>query len=206
MKALHSRPAAALIAGIALTLGALGALVPVGPALAADAGSTYVPLSPTRILDTRDGTGRGGVTGPIPAGGTAELTVTGLAGVPATGVEAVTLNVTATNGTALDSYLTVFPTGAIRPLASNLNFNAGKTVPNLVMARVGDGGKVTIYNNSGTADVVADLQGWYASPINALGLALRSPGAGPSAGYPCGCRRLFRAGPGDWRRRAHPRR
>ena len=28
---------------------------------------------------------------------------------------------------------------------------------------------MTIYNNSGTADVVADLQGWYASPINALG-------------------------------------
>ena len=169
VKALQSRPAAALIAGIALTLGTLGVLVPTGPALAADAGSTYVPLSPTRILDTRDGTGRSGVSGPIPAGGTLELTVTGLAGVPATGVEAVTLNVTATNGTALDSYLTVFPTGAIRPLASNLNFNAGKTVPNLVMARVGEGGKVTIYNNSGTADVVADLQGWYASPINALG-------------------------------------
>jgi hypothetical protein len=169
VKAPQFKPAAALIAGIALTLGALGALVPVSPALAADAGSTYVPLSPTRILDTRDGTGRGGISGPIPAGGTVELTVTALVGVPATGVEAVTLNVTATNGTALDSYLTVFPTGAIRPLASNLNFNAGKTVPNLVMARVGNGGKVTIYNNSGTADVVADLQGWYASPINALG-------------------------------------
>ena len=63
MKALQSRLAAALIAGIALTLGALGALVPVGPAVAADAGSTYVPLSPTRILDTRDGTGRGGSVG-----------------------------------------------------------------------------------------------------------------------------------------------
>ena len=42
MKALQSRPATALIAGIALTLGALGALVPVGPALAADADEVCV--------------------------------------------------------------------------------------------------------------------------------------------------------------------
>jgi len=154
---------------MALTLGTLGALGTTGPALAADAGSTYVPLSPARIMDTRDGTGRAGVIGPIPDGGAVELTVVGVGGVPASNVEAVALNVTATNGTALDSYLTVFPTGTNRPLASNLNFNAGKTVPNLVMARVGSGGKVTIYNNSGTADVVADVQGWYASPVDPVG-------------------------------------
>ena len=63
----------------------------------------------------------------------------------------------------------MFPTGTDRPLASNLKLNAGKTVPNLVMARVGTGGKVTTYNNSGTADVVADVQGWYASPVNPVG-------------------------------------
>jgi len=162
-------PAAALIAGLALTFGTVGLLGGAGSAVAADAGTTYVPLAPARILDTRDGTGRGGVTGPISSGGTVELMVVGVAGVPASGVEAVALNVTAVNGTALDSYLTVFPTGTNRPLASNLNFNAGKSVPNLVMARVGTGGKVTIYNNNGSADVVADLQGWYASPVNPVG-------------------------------------
>jgi hypothetical protein len=169
VKGLKTRPAAALIAGMALTLGSMGLISGAGPAAAADAGSTYVPLSPARVLDTRIGTGRGGVTGPIPGGTAIELTVVGVAGVPATGVDAVALNVTATNGTAIDSYLTVYPTGADRPLASNLNFNAGKTVPNLVMARVGAGGKVTIYNNSGIADVVADVQGWYASPVNPVG-------------------------------------
>ena len=166
MKGPTSRPAAALVAGLALTFGLLGGA---GPAGAADAGSTYVPLSPARVLDTRDGTGRGGIIGPIASGGTVDLTVVGVAGVPAAGVEAVALNVTAVNGTALDSYLTVFPTGADRPLASNLNFNARKTVPNLVMARVGAGGKVTIYNNNGSADVVADVQSWYASPVNPVG-------------------------------------
>lgn len=169
VKGLRFRPAAALIAGLALTFGAVGLLGGAGPAVAADAGSTYVPLSPARVLDTRDGTGRGGLTGPLSSGGTVELTVVGVAGVPASGVDAVALNVTAVNGTALDSYLTVFPTGTNRPLASNLNFNARKTVPNLVMARVGTGGKVTIYNNNGNADVVADVQGWYASAANPVG-------------------------------------
>jgi hypothetical protein len=169
VKGLTSRPAAALIAGMALTLGTMGLIGGAGPAAAADAGTTYVPLSPARVLDTRNGTGRGGVIGPIGGGGAVELTVVGVGGVPASNVEAVALNVTATNGTAVDSYLTVFPTGTDRPLASNLNFNAHKTVPNLVMARVGAGGKVTIYNNSGSADVVADVQGWYASPVNPVG-------------------------------------
>jgi len=131
VKGLNSRPAAALIAGLALIFGTVGLLGGAGPAVAADAGTTYVPLSPARILDTRDGTGRGGLTGPISGGGPVELTVVGIVGVPASGVEAVALNVTAVNGTALDSYLTVFPTGNERPLASNLNFNARKAVPTL---------------------------------------------------------------------------
>jgi len=85
---------------MAMTLGTVGVLGSAGPALAADAGSTYVPLSPARILDTRDGTGRGGVSGPIPGGTSVELTVIGVGGVPASDVQAVALNVTATNGTA----------------------------------------------------------------------------------------------------------
>ena len=145
------------------------------------AASTYVAVTPARILDTRDGTGR--VRSGRPAGGTVEVAVTGVAGVPVRrrGRDPQRHR---HRRHAVDSYLTVFPTGAIRPLASNLNFNAGKTVPNLVMARVGERWKVTIYNNSGTADVVADLQGWYASPINALGVRYVAAGAGPGAGHP----------------------
>lgn len=169
MKGLRCRPAAALIAAVTILAGTLGVLGSPGPASAADAGTTYVPLSPARLLDTRDGTGRGGVVGPIGGGSAIELTVIGVGGVPLSGVEAVALNVTATNGTALESYLTVYPAGTNRPLASNLNFGTGKTIPNLVMARVGTGGRVAIYNNSGFADVVADVQGWYASPVNPVG-------------------------------------
>jgi hypothetical protein len=88
--------------------------------------------------------------------------------VPASGVAAVVLNVTATNATA-SSYLTVFPTGATRPTASNLNFVARQTVPNRVMVKVGTGGRITIYNFSGTTDVVADVGGWFTDAASTAG-------------------------------------
>ncbi|MDQ3897080.1 MAG: hypothetical protein M3326_07510 [Actinomycetota bacterium] len=135
-------------------------------------GSTYIPLTPARVLDTRDGTG--GTSTKVGEGGTIELKVVDVGGVPAAGGTAVALNVTATNVSGAESFLTVWPSGSSRPLASNLNFVAGQTVPNLVIARVGEGGKVAIYNNVGTVDVVADTQGYFAAPV-ASGTAL--PGA-----------------------------
>ncbi len=128
-------------------------------------GSTYVPLAPARVLDTRNGTG--GTSGPVGPGGTIELKVTDAGGVPAAGGTAVALNVTATNVSGAESYLTVWPSGSSRPLASNLNFIKDQTVPNLVIARVGEGGKVSIYNNLGNVDVVADTQGYFAAPVAA---------------------------------------
>ena len=47
-----------------------------------------------------------------------------------------------------------------RPLASNLNFVGGATVANLVVVRV-QNGKVSLYNNLGSTQVVADVQGWF---------------------------------------------
>lgn len=138
-------------------------------------GATYFPVAPARDLDTRNGIGTGGTIGRMGPGQTLELQVTGINGVPASGVAAVVLNVTAVDHTGPDSFLTVFPTpaplppGSIaspvllngRPLASNLNFVAGQTTPNLVIAQVGANGKVSIYNNAGSVDVAADVQGWF---------------------------------------------
>ncbi|HWI05559.1 MAG TPA: hypothetical protein VNT52_17265, partial [Acidimicrobiales bacterium] len=128
-------------------------------------GSTYIPLAPARILDTRVGTG--GTSAPVGPGGTIELKVTDAGGVPAAGGTAVALNVTATNVSGLESYLTVWPSGSSRPVASNLNFIQGQTVPNLVIARVGAEGRISIYNNVGNVDVVADTQGYFAAPVEA---------------------------------------
>jgi hypothetical protein len=109
-------------------------------------------------------------TGPIGPGQTLNLTVLGRGGVPATGVDAVALNVTAT-GASSDSYLTVWPTGSPRPTASNLNFSAGQTVPNMVVAKVGTSGQASIFNLAGSVDVVVDVLGWFPSGGSFVGLS-----------------------------------
>jgi len=58
-------------------------------------------------------------------------------------------------------YLTVYPAGAAGPTASNLNVSAGEQISNRVITEVGTGGQVEIYNHTGTADWVADVDGYY---------------------------------------------
>src|ERR1035437_349915 len=119
----------------------------------------YTSLTPSRLLDTR--TGVGAPAGAVAAGGTVHLQVTGRGGVPASGVSAVVLNVTVTAPTSGGS-ITVYGDGTPRPGVSNLNFVAGQTVPNLVIAPVGANGKVALYNGSGgTVQLIADVSGYY---------------------------------------------
>lgn len=95
-------------------------------------------------------------------GATLPLQVTGRGGVPASGVAAVALNVTSVNPSAT-SYLTAWPAGVARPLASNLNLTANRTVANMVFVKVGADGVVNLYNAAGRTDVVVDVAGWYAA-------------------------------------------
>lgn len=120
---------------------------------------TFHSLTPARILDTRDGTGE--VSGPVAPATAVDVQVTGRGGVPASGVGAVVLNVTATQPTAA-GFLTLFPSGSPLPPASNLNFVPGQSVPNLVVVRVGANGRVGMYNSSGHTHVIFDVAGWFA--------------------------------------------
>jgi Bacterial Ig-like domain (group 3) len=117
-------------------------------------------LTPDRLMDTRSNLG---ATGPVGAGATVKLKVAGVGPVPASGVGAVVLNVTVTAPTA-SSYVTVYPDGVTRPTASNLNFVAGQTVPNLVVATVGADGYVDFYNAVGNVQLIADVAGWLSTP------------------------------------------
>jgi hypothetical protein len=118
----------------------------------------YVPLPPTRILDTR--IGNGAPIGPVGPGATLTVQVSGRGGIPATIVSAVVLNVTVTNTTANGGYLIIYPTEDPRPLASNLNWNGGQTVPNLLEVGLGYSGRLNIYNGTGGADVIFDVAGY----------------------------------------------
>src|SRR5205085_2723780 len=112
----------------------------------------YVPVVPDRVLDTRSG------AQPQP-GQVVQLDVTGVGAsqVP-DDAAAVVLNVTGTNA-ASPGYVTVWPCGSAQPTASNLNLAAGGTSPNLVVSKIGDGGKVCLFTQS-SADLIADVAGY----------------------------------------------
>jgi IPT/TIG domain len=129
------------------------------PSSAGSAGQ-FVPVVPARIADTRAGSGQPNGGSTLRAGTTLDVQVTGAGGVPPTGVTAVVLNTTATDTTSA-GFITVFPKGATLPVASNLNWTAGVTVPNRVIVPVGTGGMVSFYNGLGSADLVVDVNGYF---------------------------------------------
>ena len=120
-------------------------------------GASFTAINPTRIVDTRNGTG--GFSSQLGPNSSMPVTVAGNAGVPANAT-AVVLNVTVTGPTAA-SDLTVWPYGASLPLASDLNFAKGQTVPNLVVVKLSAGGASYIRNDFGATDVIVDVVGWY---------------------------------------------
>lgn len=114
-------------------------------------GARFTALSPTRLLDTRE---TGGALG---AGATRVLNLANR--IPASAT-AVTFNLTGTDATT-STFVTAFPTGATRPTASSLNLPAGDTRANLVTVTVGANRQVTLYNNTGSTHLIADLAGFY---------------------------------------------
>ena len=118
----------------------------------------FYPITPVRALDTRNGTG--GVSTPVGPDSSITLAIRGQNGIP-NGASAVVMNTTAVSPSA-GSYLTVWPAGITRPLASNLNYVPGDIVPNLVQVGIGPGGLVGLYNFLGSVNLVADLTGYFA--------------------------------------------
>ncbi|MBL6634670.1 MAG: hypothetical protein ISP35_00565 [Ilumatobacteraceae bacterium] len=153
---------AAIGAAVAVTLGA-GGLISVG---ASNDSSSLVPITPTRVLDTRSGD-RVGSLDTAGASDPYRLKVTGAAGIPGSGVTAVSLNVTAVETQTNDygGFLSVYPCASVstvKPDVSNINFGSGQTVANAVTVPVSTDGHVCVYVY-GTAHVLVDVNGFYMS-------------------------------------------
>jgi len=118
----------------------------------------FTSLAPSRVLDTRDGVGVGSA-GPLAPDSVLDLKVTGVGGVPSSGVQAVVLNITVDQPTA-SGFVTAWPTGEPFPTASTHNFTPGLTIASLVIAKVGAGGMVSLYNSNGNTHLVADVVGY----------------------------------------------
>jgi serine protease inhibitor ecotin len=123
-------------------------------------GATYFPLDPTRLLDTRNGTGLGG---PFSSHVARAFQVTGRGGVPATAT-GVTGNLTVTSQTGA-GYLYVGPVATNNPTSSTLNFPVGDDRANGVTVALGAGGILGVTYvgpiASSTTHVVFDVTGYF---------------------------------------------
>jgi hypothetical protein len=133
----------------------------IGPELGVDFGAgagaagRFTPVTPTRLVDTRN-------SGRLQPGGRLDIALTGAP----TSATAVAVNVTAVNGAAVGT-LRAFACDRAMPPTLSLVFSTGSVTPNLVVAPTsGAGGHLCLATDS-PVDVVVDLQGWFASSSGA---------------------------------------
>ncbi|TLM74534.1 hypothetical protein [Pseudarthrobacter sp. NamB4] len=114
----------------------------------------FVPMVPSRLLDTRQ-------TTPVGAnGGTVSFQAAGVGGIPAN-ASAVVFNLTVADPKSF-GHVRAYPAGATPPNTSNINYLAGRNLANSVTVPIGAEGKVTLLNtSSGTAELISDVSGYY---------------------------------------------
>lgn len=131
------------------------------PSLPPAGATRFFTLTPCRVFDTRGPAGPYG--GPaLPAASSRSFVLRGRCGIPA-GAVAVAGNVTVAQPAAVGN-LRVYPGGTAAPLASALNYRAGQTRANNLVARVGLGGDVTVHCDqaAGAVQVILDVTGYFA--------------------------------------------
>lgn len=113
--------------------------------------STVRSIDPVRVLDTRS-------EGPVVAAGTTRAAEVLRAKDVPDDASGVILNVTAVEPSA-PGFVTVFPCGTDVPLSSNLNYQIGQTIPNAVVAKLGEDGTVCLFSRS-RVHLVVDVSGY----------------------------------------------
>jgi hypothetical protein len=160
----HRARWAAVGAAIAVALGA-GGIGIASATISSGEKAAFVPITPCRVMDTRPAPDTVGIrSAPLGPADTHTIAVVGASGNcnVSTDATGVVMNVTAVSPTQ-PSFLTVFPGGAPRPLASSLNYLAGQSpTPNAVTVDVPPSGEVSFYNQAGSVHVVVDIVGYYA--------------------------------------------
>jgi hypothetical protein len=71
----------------------------------------------------------------------------------------VVINLTVTDPSG-SGFLTAYPAGEPVPLAANLNYTTGQTIPNLAIVKLGGGG-INLYATAAVTHVVGDVVGFF---------------------------------------------
>ncbi|MEU8149440.1 fibronectin type III domain-containing protein [Nonomuraea sp. NPDC048901] len=126
-------------------------------AAAGPAGAAYVPLDTARLVSNQS----------VAANSTSAFTVTGVGGVPATGVAFVALTV-AVKSTG-SGKMFAYPSGGTLPGGADIEYRPSYYQSNLVIVAPGADGKIAV-NNSGPAalSVYADVAGYFVTPATAV--------------------------------------
>jgi hypothetical protein len=114
------------------------------------AASVFLPVSAARVLAVQIGPGRA-----------VRLPVAGKNGLPASGISAADVNLTA-SGASRGGTIVGWADGASRPVASTLSYGAGGAIAGAAMVPVGADGALDLYNAGPAAvTVTVDLAGAY---------------------------------------------
>jgi hypothetical protein len=130
-----------------------------------DRGSRLVPVSPGRLIDTRD------TASPILQGAVLEVPVRGATlanGVTIpndTNVTGVVLNLTGVNDlkASSETFVSVVPepiAAGVSPGTSNLNLARNQVKANMVIVPIGADGQIRLFNLAGQTHVVVDVAGY----------------------------------------------
>ena len=142
-------------AGTAHLIGDIAGWVESGSATAPGAIRT---VAPSRLLDTRSGNGAPAAA--LHGGDTLRLVVAGRGGLPATGIGAVFLNLTATAGTAAGQ-VTAGAESTSAVSTTSLSYATGQTVADLALVQVSPAGTVDLHvTGAGTVHLIADVAGY----------------------------------------------
>jgi hypothetical protein len=130
-------------------------------------GSLFYAVPPTRICDTRSGTGTRCSGQALGKGVTRVIQVAGVTAVPAfLGAQptAMVANLTAVAGTQA-TFLELYPSDQPKPTATDINPVAHDVIANLAivgLAQTGpDQGDIDLYNALGVINAVLDVAGWF---------------------------------------------
>jgi streptogramin lyase len=165
-----SRASRLLLVGVGSLIGvAVGAVMT--DASGSHGSSSFVPMTPCRLMDTRSTSQVGPRGTPIGAGELYSATVWGTNGnctIPSTAT-AISLNVTFVSPTSA-GFVAVYPPDKPNPGTSNLNFVAGQApAPNGVTSPLSFDGKIGFFNAAGTVNLIADIVGYYEQAGSAPG-------------------------------------
>ena len=125
----------------------------------AGSGAQFHTLNPTRILDSRSGTG---LTGPIPSSTPETLQIVGAGGVPS-GAAAISANLTVT-GQSYAGWAAIGPSISTATPFSNLNFPVGDNRANGVIVPLTDDGSAQLAYGASPgqqAQLILDVNGYF---------------------------------------------